>query len=426
MPEVARDGDAGVVNGTRVVVTGTGSITSLGHNSRETWEALKAGKSGVRRIQAFDPSATPSQVASEVVDFKPETELDRKAARHMSRFVQFGMVATKEALKQSGLEISESNRDDIGVIVGSAIGGLEEIEEADTILKERGPSRVSPFTVPRMIADMGAGQISIALGVRGPNYSTVSACSSGAHAIGEAFETIRRGDATAMIAGGSEACVTPLALAAFCASRAVSTRKVEPERASCPFDVERDGFVMGEGAGILILEELESAVKRGAPIIAELIGYAATADASHITAPDPVGAGAALAMKRTLLKAKVAPAEVSYINAHGTATQLGDVAETLAFKDVFGEAAYKIPISSTKSMLGHLLGAAGAVEAVISVKAIEEGVAPPTINLEHPDPQCDLDYIPEGARELDIKLALSNSFGFGGHNVSLLFRQFRG
>lgn len=415
-----------MLNGTRVVVTGTGSITSLGHTTRETWEAVKAGKSGVRRIQAFDPSATPSQVASEVVDFKPETALDRKAARHMSRFVQFGMVATKEALKQSGLEISESNRDQIGVIVGSAIGGLEEIEDALTILRERGPSRVSPFTVPRMIADMGAGQISIALGARGPNYSTVSACSSGAHAIGEAFETIRRGDATAMIAGGSEACVTPLALAAFCASRAVSTRQVDPAKASCPFDVERDGFVMGEGAGILILEELESAVKRGAPIIAELIGYAATADASHITAPDPVGAGAALAMKRTLQKAKVAPQDVSYINAHGTATQLGDVAETLAFKDVFGDAAYKVPISSTKSMLGHLLGAAGAVEAVISVKAIEEGVAPPTINLEHPDPQCDLDYIPDGARELDIKLALSNSFGFGGHNVSLLFRQFRG
>lgn len=415
-----------MVNGTRVVVTGTGSITALGHNTRETWEAVKAGKSGVRRIQAFDPSATPSQVASEVVDFQPEVFLDRKAARHMSRFVQFAMVATKEALKQSGLEISERNRDEIGVIVGSAIGGLEEIEEALTVLRERGPSRVSPFTVPRMIADMGAGQISIALGARGPNYSTVSACSSGAHAIGEAFESIRRGDATAMIAGGSEACVTPLALAAFCASRAVSTRKVDPPRASCPFDVERDGFVMGEGAGILILEELESAVKRGAPIIAEVIGYAATADASHITAPDPVGAGAALAMKRTLEKARVAPHQISYINAHGTATQLGDVAETLAFKEVFGDTAYKIPISSTKSMLGHLLGAAGAVEAVISVKAIEEGVAPPTINLEHPDPQCDLDYISEGARELDIKLALSNSFGFGGHNVSLLFRQFRG
>jgi 3-oxoacyl-[acyl-carrier-protein] synthase II len=414
-----------MVNGTRVVVTGTGSITALGHSTRETWEAVKAGKSGVRRIEAFDPSATPSQVASEVVDFRPETWLDRKAARHMSRFVQFAMVATKEALKESGLEITEANRDRVGVIVGSAIGGLEEIEEAHTVLKERGPSRVSPFTVPMMIADMGAGQISISVGARGPNYSTVSACASGAHAIGEAFEAIRRGDATAMIAGGSEACVTPLALAAFCAIRAVSTRKVDPEKASCPFDTDRDGFVMGEGAGILVLEELESAMKRGAPILAELVGYAATADASHITAPDPVGAGAALAMKRTLEKARVAPEEVSYINAHGTATQLGDVAETLAVKDIFGEAAYKIPISSTKSMLGHLLGAAGSVEAVISVKAVEEGVAPPTINLEHPDPQCDLDYIPEGAREMDIKLALSNSFGFGGHNVSLLFRQFR-
>ena len=344
----------------------------------------------------------------------------------MSRFVQFAMVATKEALKESGLPITESNRDQIGVLIGSAIGGLEQIEEAHTILKERGPSRVSPFTVPMMIADMGAGQISISVGARGPNYATVSACASGAHAIGEAFEIIRRGDATAMIAGGSEACVTPLAIAAFCAIRAVSTRKVEPSKASCPFDMDRDGFVMGEGAGVLLLEELESAVKRGAPILAEVVGYAATADASHITAPDPVGAGAALAMKRTLEKARVAPEEVSYINAHGTATQLGDVAETLAVKDIFADAAYKIPISSTKSMLGHLLGAAGSVEAVISVKAVQEGVAPPTINLEHPDPQCDLDYIPEGARELDIKLALSNSFGFGGHNVSLLFKQFRG
>jgi 3-oxoacyl-[acyl-carrier-protein] synthase II len=356
-----------MVNGSRVVVTGTGAITSLGHTTRETWEAVKAGRSGVRRVQAFDPSGMPSQVASEVVDFKPESRLDRKEARRMSRFVQFAMVATREALEGSGLQITEANRDQVGVIVGSAIGGLEEIEEAHTILKERGPSRISPFTVPMMIADMGAGMISIALGARGPNFCTVSACSSGAHAIGEAFETIRRGDAT-----------------------------------------------------------LESARKRGAPILAEIVGYGATADASHITAPDPVGAGAAQAMKRTLVKARVAPEDVSYINAHGTATQLGDVAETLAFKDIFGEAAYRIPISSTKSMLGHLLGAAGSVEAVISVKAVEEGVAPPTINLEHPDPQCDLDYIPEGARELDIKLALSNSFGFGGHNASLLFKQFRG
>src|SRR5437588_7378695 len=415
-----------VVNGTRVVVTGTGSITSLGQTTRETWEAVKAGRSGVRRVQAFDASEMPSKVASEVIGFKPEERLDRRYVRRMYRFVQFAMVGTKEALEESGLPITEANRDQVGVLVGSAIGGLEQIEEAHTILKERGPSRISPFTVPMMIADMGAGQISISLGARGPNFCTVSACSSGAHAIGEAFEIIRRGDATAMIAGGSEACVTPLALAAFCASRAVSTREVQPSRASCPFDLERDGFVMGEGAGILILEQLDSALKRGAPIIAEIVGYGASADASHITAPDPVGAGAAQAMKRTLAKARVAPADVSYINAHGTATQLGDVAETLAVKDIFGDAAYRIPISSTKSMLGHLLGAAGSVEAVISVKAVEEGVAPPTLNLEHPDPQCDLDYVPEGARELDIKLALSNSFGFGGHNASLLFKQFRG
>jgi 3-oxoacyl-[acyl-carrier-protein] synthase II len=310
--------------------------------------------------------------------------------------------------------------------VGSAIGGLEHIEDAHTVLKERGPSRVSPFTVPMMIGDMAAGQISIATGARGPNFSIASACASGAHAIGEAFETIRRGDATAMIAGASESTITPLALAAFCAIRAVSTRPGDPSTASRPFDLERDGFVMGEGAGILILEEFESAKRRGASILAELVGYAATADAGHITAPDPVGAGAARAMKRTLEKARVSVQDVSYINAHGTATQLGDVAETLAIKEIFGQAAFKVPISSTKSMLGHLLGAAGSVEGVICVKAIQEGVAPPTTNLEHADPQCDLDYIPEGAREMPITLALSNSFGFGGHNASLLFKQFRG
>ncbi|MDQ6710378.1 MAG: beta-ketoacyl-ACP synthase II [Candidatus Dormibacteraeota bacterium] len=415
-----------MVNGTRVVVTGTGTITSLGHTTRETWEAVKAGRSGIRRIQAFDPTGNPSQVASEVIDFKPESRLDRKEARRMSRFVQFAMVAAQEALDESGLQITEENRDAVGVLVGSAIGGLEHIEDAHTVLLERGPSRVSPFTVPMMIGDMAAGQISIAIGARGPNYSIASACASGAHAIGEAFETIRRGDATAMVAGASESTITKLALAAFCAIRAVTTRPGDPSTASRPFDLERDGFIMGEGAGVLILEELESAKRRGATIMAEIVGYAATADASHITAPDPVGAGAAKAMKRTLEKAKVNPSDVSYINAHGTATQLGDVAETLAVKNIFGAAAYRVPISSTKSMLGHLLGAAGAVEGVICVKAIQEGVAPPTINLEHPDPQCDLDYIPEGARELPITLALSNSFGFGGHNASLLFKQFRG
>lgn len=412
-----------MVNATRVVVTGTGTITSLGQTTRETWEQVKAGRSGTRRIQAFDPSAMPSQVASEVIDFHPEASIDRKEARRMSRFVQFAMVAMREALTESGLEITEANRDRVGVLVASAIGGLQQIEEAHQVLLERGPSRVSPFTVPMMIADMAAGQISIAVGARGPNYSIASACASGAHAVGEAFETIRRGDAVAMIAGASESTVTPLALAAFCAVRAVSTRPGDPARASRPFDLERDGFVMGEGAGILILEELEHARRRGAPILAEIVGYAATADASHITAPDPVGAGAALAMRRTLEKARVAPDAVSYINAHGTATQLGDVAETLAIKEIFGEAAYRIPVSSTKSMLGHLLGAAGSVEAILCVKAIQEGVAPPTINLEHPDPQCDLDYVKDGARELEVRLALSNSFGFGGHNVSLLFKR---
>jgi 3-oxoacyl-[acyl-carrier-protein] synthase II len=415
-----------MVNGTRVVITGTGAITSLGHSTRETWEALKAGRSGVRRIQTFDPTGNPSQVASEVVDFKPETRLDRKEARRMSRFIQFAMVAAREAVDASGLEVNEQNRDDVGVLVASAIGGLEQIEEAHTTLIERGPSRISPFTVPMMIGDMASGQISIALGVRGPNYSIASACASSAHAVGEAFEIIRRGDATAMIAGGSESTITPLALAAFCAVRAVSTWRGDPQAASRPFDLERDGFVMGEGAGVLVLEDLESARRRGAPILAEVVGYAATADASHITAPDPVGAGAALAMQRALKKARVAPEEVSYINAHGTATQLGDVAETLAIKDVFKAAAYRVPTSSTKSMLGHLLGAAGAVEAIICVKAIEEGVAPPTINLDHPDPQCDLDYVAEGARELEIRTALSNSFGFGGHNVALLFKQYQG
>jgi 3-oxoacyl-[acyl-carrier-protein] synthase II len=423
---MGKRGGAGMMNGVRVVVTGTGMITSLGHTTRDTWEGLKAGRSGIRRIQAFDPTGSPSQVASEVVDFKPEQYLDRKEARRMSRFVQLAMVAAKEAMQDSGLIITEANRDQVGVLVGTAIGGLEQMEEAHTTLVTRGASRVSPFTVPMMIGDMAAGQISIAVGARGPNFSIASACASGAHAIGEAYETIRRGDAVAMLAGASESAITPLALAAFCAVRAVTTASVPPDQASRPFDRNRDGFVMGEGAGIVVLEELEAARRRGARILAEVIGYAATADASHITAPDPVGAGAAEAMRRALVKAHVTPADVSYINAHGTATQLGDVAETLAIKDVFQEAAYRVPISSTKSMLGHLLGAAGSVEAVICVKAIQEGVAPPTTNLVDPDPQCDLDYIPEGARELNIDVVLSNSFGFGGHNASLVLRHFAG
>jgi 3-oxoacyl-[acyl-carrier-protein] synthase II len=336
------------------------------------------------------------------------------------------MVAAQEAIGEAGLAIEDGMRDQVGVLLATAIGGLEQIEESGRVMRERGPGRVSPFTIPMMIGDMAAGQVAIATGARGPNYSIASACASGAHAIGEAYETIRRGDAVAMIAGGTESAITPLALAAFCAVRAVTSWSGDPAEASRPFDLERDGFVMGEGAGVLVLEELEAARRRGAPILAEVVGYAATADASHITAPDPVGAGAALAMRRSLQKAKVDPASVSYINAHGTATQLGDVAETLAIKDVFGDSARRIPISSTKSMLGHLLGAAGAVEAVICIKAIQEGVAPPTINLDHPDPQCDLDYVPCEARELEVEVALSNSFGFGGHNATLAFRRFSG
>ena len=410
----------------RVVVTGTGTVTSLGHSTRTTWESVKAGRSGVRRIEAFDPSGNPSQVASEVIDWHPEQWIERKEARRMGRFVQFAMVAAQEAIGEAGLAIEDGMRDQVGVLLSTAIGGLEQIEESGRVLQERGPGRVSPFTIPMMIGDMAAGQVAIATGARGPNYSIASACASGAHAIGEAYETIRRGDAVAMIAGGTESAITPLALAAFCAVRAVTSWSGDPAQASRPFDLERDGFVMGEGAGVLVLEELEAARRRGAPILAEVVGYAATADASHITAPDPVGAGAALAMRRSLQKAKVDPATVSYINAHGTATQLGDVAETLAIKDVFGDSARRIPVSSTKSMLGHLLGAAGAVEAVICIKAIQEGVAPPTINLDHPDPQCDLDYVPGEARELEVEVALSNSFGFGGHNATLAFRRFTG
>ncbi len=420
-------GNRGMSGGAvRVVVTGTGSITALGHTTREMWEALKDGRSGTRRIQSFDPSPFPSQVASEVIDFQPDVCLGRKEARHTSRFVQLGLVAAREAVAAAGLVVTEENRDRVGVIMSSAIGGLEQMEAAHTTLIERGPARVSPFTVPMMIGDMAAGQISIELGARGPNFCITSACAAGSHAIGEAYEIIRRGDAVAMIAGASEATMTPLCLAAFCALRAVTTRAGDPASASRPFDRDRDGFVMGEGAGVVVLEELEAARRRGAPILAEVAGYAATADASHITAPDPVGAGAALAMRLALDKARIAPGDVSYINAHGTATPLGDVAETLAVKEIFGPHAFRVPISSTKSMLGHLLGAAGSVEAVICVKAIEEGVAPPTINLDHPDPQCDLDYIPEGAREMEMRVVLSNSFGFGGHNACLVFRQFRG
>jgi len=399
-------------------------VTPVGLTARESWESLKAGRSGITRITSFDTTGMPCTVAGQIAGFEPERYLGRKEARRTSRFTQLAFAAAQEALAQSGLRISSVNADEVGVLISSAIGGLEEIETAHTALVQRGPGRVSPFTVPMMISDMAAGQIAIALGAKGPNYSIASACASSGHGVGEAFEIVRRGDAVAMLAGGTESTITPLALASFCASRAVTFWTGDPAAASRPFDSRRDGFVMGEGAAVLVLEELGHARRRGARILAEVVGYAATADASHVTAPDPQGRGAAQCMERALKKAGLAPETVSYINAHGTATPLGDVAETLAIKQVFGENAARIPVSSTKSMVGHLLGAAGAVEAAVCVWSLVENVVHPTINLDYPDPQCDLDYVTEGARELDVQVAVSNSFGFGGHNATLVLQKF--
>jgi 3-oxoacyl-[acyl-carrier-protein] synthase II len=409
---------------TRVVVTGVGMVTPVGLSTRETWENLKAGRSGIDRITAFDTTGMTSTVAGQVHGFEPERHMERKEARRTSRFTQLAFSATQEALAQSGLKISPANADDVGILISAAIGGLQEIESAHSALLERGPGRVSPFTVPMMISDMAAGQIAISTGAKGPNYSIASACASSGHSVGEAFEIIRRGDAVAMLAGGAESTITPLAMASFCAIRAVSTWSGDPHGASRPFDLKRDGFVMGEGAAVLVLEELEHARARGAPILAEIIGYAATADANHITAPDPQGRGAAKCMERALRKAGIGAEAVSYVNAHGTATPLGDVAETLAIKSVLGERAHRIPVNSTKSMIGHLLGAAGAVEAAVCVCSLVEGVVHPTINLEYPDPQCDLDYVVGGAREVDVQVAMSNSFGFGGHNATLVLRKY--
>ncbi len=408
----------------RVVVTGMGMVTPVGLTARESWESLKAGRSGITRITSFDTTGMSCTVASQIEGFEPERYLDRKEARRTSRFTQLALAAAREALAQSGLQITSANADDVGVLISAAIGGLQEIETAHTALVQRGPGRVSPFTVPMMISDIAAGQVAIALGAKGPNYSIASACASSGHGLGEAFEIVRRGDAIAMLAGGAESTITPLALASFCASRAVSSWTGDPAAASRPFDLKRDGFVMGEGAAVLVLEELEHARRRGAPILAEVVGYAATADASHVTAPDPQGRGAARCMERALKKAGLAPAAVSYINAHGTATPLGDIAETLAIKQVFADQAVRIPVNSTKSMVGHLLGAAGAVEAAVCVWSLLEGVVHPTINLEYPDPQCDLDYVSEGAREVDVRVAVSNSFGFGGHNATLVLQKF--
>ncbi len=406
--------------GGRVAITGLGAITPLGLDVPSTWEALLAGRSGIGPITRFDASGFRARIAAEVKGFDPEAVLGRKEARRTDRFVQMAIAAADEAVRDAGLVIDDRNRTEVGVIVGSGIGGISTLVDQIQVMQTRGPDRVSPFLVPMFIVDLSAGEIAIRFGAQGVNYSIVSACSTSAHCIGEAAEVIRRGDAVAMIAGGSEAGIVPIGVAGFAAMRALSERNDEPERASRPFDAERDGFVMGEGAGIMVLEDLDYARARGARIYAELLGYGATDDAYHITAPSERGEGAARAMRMALRKARLAPHEIDYINAHGTSTPLNDKLETQALKAVFGPAAYDIPVSSTKSMTGHLLGAAGAVEAIICVLAVRDGRIPPTINYEHPDPDCDLDYVPNVARERRVDVALTNSLGFGGHNTTLI------
>lgn len=408
----------------RVVVTGIGMVTPLGLNTKESWDGLVAGRSGVDYITAFDPEGYDTKFAAEVKGFDPANYMDRKEARRMDRFVHFAVAASREALDSAQFRVTPQNATDIGVIIGSGIGGIITLAEQLKVLFEKGPRRISPFLVPMHITDMAAGQVSIILGPKGPNYCTTSACASGSDAVGSAYETIKRGDAKAMLAGGSEASICPLGIAGFNAARALSTRNDEPQRASRPFDLGRDGFVMAEGCCILLLESLELAQGRGAPILAEVVGYGSTGDAFHMTQPPEDDEGGVRAITMALRKAGMKPDEVGYINAHGTSTPLGDKAETRAIKTVFGEAAYKIPVSSTKSMVGHLLGAAGAFEAAVCALSIVHGIIPPTINLDHPDPDCDLDYVPNVARQTKVRAAVSNAFGFGGHNSTLVFREY--
>ncbi len=408
----------------RVVVTGMGILSPLGLDVNTTWEGLVAGKSGIDYITLFDPSDMETKFAGEVKGFVPTDYVERKEARRMDRFAQLAVAASREAVESARLEIDHTNVNDIGVIIGSGIGGLTTLFEQARILVERGPDRVSPFLAPMMIADIAAAQISISLGIRGPNFCTTSACSSGSDAIGAACELIRHGDARVMLAGGTEAIINPLGITAFSALKAISTRNDAPKEASRPFDIERDGFVISEGACVLILEKLEHALKRDAPVLGEIIAYGATADSFHVTQPLESGEGAAQAMRIALKKAGLQPSDIDYINAHGTSTQLNDVTETRAIKTVFGDYAYKVPISSTKSMLGHLIGCAGAAEALVCILSIRNGIIPPTINYDHPDPDCDLDYVPNVARKAEVKTALSNSFGFGGHNSVLIVQKY--
>ncbi|MBI2513439.1 MAG: beta-ketoacyl-ACP synthase II [Opitutae bacterium] len=407
----------------RVVVTGLGVIASLGHNVPDFWASILAGKCGIDRVTLFDPKDHSSQIGAEVRNWDPAQHMDPKEARRNDRYTHFGFCAAKQAVADAQLDMTKEDADRVGVIIGSGIGGMWTIETQHKVLLERGPRKVSPFMIPALISNMVGGLVAIELGARGPNFGVVSACATATHAIGESLRMIRSGEADVMVCGGAEASITPLAYAGFCSMKAMSTNNENPQKASRPFDANRDGFIMGEGSGILVLESLEHALARGAHIYCELSGYAATCDAFHITQPDPDGKGLSLSMSRALADARVRPDEIDYINAHGTSTPYNDKFETLAIKKVFGEHARKVMISSTKSMTGHLLGAAGGIEAVISVKTIETGEVPPTINLETPDPDCDLDYVPNVKRSANVRTVMSDNLGFGGQNAALVFRK---
>ncbi|MBT2689038.1 beta-ketoacyl-ACP synthase II [Bacillus sp. ISL-47] len=407
----------------RVVVTGIGAVTPLGNNTETTWNNIKSGVSGVGPLTRLNAEEYPAKVAAEVKDFNPEEYMDKKDARKMDRFTHYAVASSLMAVKDANLQITDDNAHRIGVWIGSGIGGMETFENQYETFLKRGYRRVSPFFVPMMIPDMATGQVSIYLGAKGFNSCTVTACATGTNSIGDAFKVIQRGDADAMVTGGAEAPITKMSVAGFCANTALSTNP-DPKTASRPFDQNRDGFVIGEGAGVVVLEELEHALARGAKIYAEIVGYGATGDAYHITAPAPGGEGGARAMKMAIEDGGLKPEDIDYINAHGTSTDYNDKFETLAIKEVFGEHAYKLAVSSTKSMTGHLLGAAGGIEAIFTVLAMNEGILPPTINLVTPDPECDLDYVPNKSREKEIKAAMSNSLGFGGHNATIVFKKY--
>ncbi|TCW37466.1 3-oxoacyl-[acyl-carrier-protein] synthase II [Laceyella sacchari] len=408
----------------RVVITGLGIISPLGNDVNTFWNHLIAGKSGVGNITHFDTTDYAVKIAAEVKDFDPLNYIDKKEARRMDRFVQFAVAAAKEALKHAELDMNKVDANRVGVYVGSGIGGLSTLENQHRVLMERGPRRVSPFFVPMMIANMSSGMVSIHTGAKGPNSAAISACATGTHCVGDSFKMLQRGDADVMLAGGTEATILPMAIAGFSAMGALSSRNDDPQKASRPFDRDRDGFVMGEGAAVLVLETLEHAQKRGANIIAEVVGYGMTADAYHITSPDPQGDGAKRSMEMALSDAGLKPEDIDYINAHGTSTDINDKFETMAIKAAFGEHAHKLAISSTKSMMGHLLGAAGAIEAAVLALTLKEQIIPPTINLENPDPECDLDYVPNESRKARVRAAISNSLGFGGHNATICIKEF--